>query len=192
MASLRSPTVRDKRFAFITEVAAVLAGSLLMAVSAQFSVNIPFSPVPFTGQTVGVALVVALLGTRPAVLAMAAYLTEGAAGAPVFAAHHGGAIWLLAPSAGYLWSFPLAAFVIGRLFDVGLFGTLAGRFIAVLAGSAVILVCGAAWLVPLLGGMGPAFAAGVAPFIIVDLLKTGLAAVVAPVFARAGGRLGIR
>jgi biotin transport system substrate-specific component len=158
-----------------------------MAASAQIAVSVPFSPVPITGQTLGLAIVVALLGTRAATLAMFAYLLEGASGLPVFAHHLGGVMWLVAaPTAGYLWSFPVAAFVIGRLFDRGLWANVAGRFVAVLLGTAVVFACGAAWLTHFVGGVGPALVAGVYPFVIGDLIKSMVAAIAAPFVARLG------
>lgn len=57
---------------------AILAGSTLIAVLAQISIHVPFSPVPITGQTIGVILVGGLLGRKRGVLAVAAYLCEGA------------------------------------------------------------------------------------------------------------------
>lgn len=167
----------------------ILAGSILMAASAQIAVSVPFSPVPITGQTLALPLIVALLGTRAATLAMIAYLIEGASGLPVFAQHLGGAFWLLAaPTAGYLWSFPFAAFATGWLFDRGLWRNVAGRFVAVFVGTAVVFVFGAAWLAHIVGGIGAALVAGVYPFIAGDLIKTALAAVFAAPVARIGPR----
>ena len=45
-----------------TNIIAIILGSLLIAVMAQFSIPIPFSPIPITGQTIGVVLVGGLLG----------------------------------------------------------------------------------------------------------------------------------
>ncbi len=42
----------------------ILLGSLLIAVLAQISIPVPFSPVPITGQTIGVVLLGGLLGAR--------------------------------------------------------------------------------------------------------------------------------
>lgn len=170
------------------ELGWILAGSVLMAASAQIAVSVPFSPVPITGQTLALPLIVALLGTRPATFAMIAYLIEGASGLPVFAQHLGGAFWLLgAPTAGYLWSFPFAAFATGWLFDRGLWKNVVGRFVAVFLGTALVFVFGAAWLAHIVG-IGAALVAGVYPFIAGDLIKTVLAAVFAAPVARVGLR----
>ncbi|HIN02553.1 MAG TPA: biotin transporter BioY, partial [Candidatus Marinimicrobia bacterium] len=57
----------------------------------------PFSPVPITGQTIGVVLVGGLLGARRGAMALLAYLMEGAMGLPVFAQMKAGAHVLVGP-----------------------------------------------------------------------------------------------
>jgi biotin transport system substrate-specific component len=162
----------------------VLAGSAIMALSAQLAVALPFSPVPVSGQTLGLAFVVALLGTRRAVAAMFVYLLEGASGLPVFAAHHAGAIWLVAASGGYLCSFPLSAFVMGTLLERGWDRNVVGRFAAIGLGTAVTFALGWAWLAHVLGSPSTAFAAGVAPFVPGDVAKVALAALLWPALRR--------
>lgn len=91
----------------------VLAGSALLALCAQIS--IPLQPVPMSLQTLGVFVLSLTLGGKKASLALFLYLFEATIGLPVLA---GGAInplWILGPKAGYLLSFPLAAYVIGTL-----------------------------------------------------------------------------
>ena len=72
----------------LAEAITILAGSLLMALLAQISFHLPFSPVPITGQTFGVSLLALLWGRNRAVASFALYLSEGAVGLPVFA-HRG-------------------------------------------------------------------------------------------------------
>ena len=67
-----------------------------------------FTPVPVTGQTLGVLLVGAALGARRGAAALALYLMEGAAGLPFFAGGMAGAAYLVGPTGGYLLAFPLA------------------------------------------------------------------------------------
>ncbi len=172
--------------ALLTTPGWVVAASAILAASAQVALPIPFSPVPVTLQTFGLALVVALLGTRLGTYATLAYLAEGASGLPVFAQHQGGFVWLLGPSAGYLWAFPVAAFVLGRAFDAGLWRNAPARFVALVAATAIVFAGGAAWLARFVGGAGPAFALGVLPFVFGDVLKCAVAAVVAPLVGRFG------
>ncbi|MDE2572776.1 MAG: biotin transporter BioY [bacterium] len=159
-------------------VALVVAGSLLMAIGAHVAVHVPFSPVPITGQTLALPIVVALLGTRRSVAAMLLYLAEGASGLPVFAPSTApSVVALIGPTAGYLWSFPVAAYVIGALFDLGLGVRVAGRVVAIVAGEIVVFSLGAIWLAHFVG-LERAVALGVAPFVIGDLLKVSIAAAV--------------
>jgi biotin transport system substrate-specific component len=154
-----------------------------MALASHASVAVPFSPVPITGQTLAIPILVALLGTRGSVASLILYLGEGLVGLPVFA--HAGS---LLPSLGYLIAFPMCAWLTGVLFDRGMFENVALRFCAILAGSIVVLAGGWAWLSTLVGPQ-TAFVTGVAPFVVGDLVKTIVATLVTPAFRKAGGLL---
>jgi biotin transport system substrate-specific component len=65
----------------------------------------------------------AVLGSTRGAAAATLYLLEGMGGLPVFAQGHGGAAWLLGPTAGYLISYPAAAWVAGLLSEKGWGGT---------------------------------------------------------------------
>lgn len=159
-------------------LALVIAFSLLTALAAQ--VVIPLPLVPITGQTFAVLLTGALLGPRLGALAMFAYLIEGASGLPFFYAGHGGFQHLLNPlTGGYLLSYPLAAFVVGLLAERGWDRRFLTAAAAMALGSVVILLCGWAWLARFVSPAA-AFNAGVAPFLIGDLIKIALAAAVLP------------
>ena len=158
----------------------VVAFSLLVALAAQIAVPLPFTPVPITGQVFAVLLTGALLGSRLGAAAMLAYLVEGACGLPFFSGGRGGALFLLlSPTAGYLWAYPLAAFVTGYLAERGWDRRYLSAVAAMTLGSALILAGG--WLgllrfVP----AAQAFAQGVAPFVVGDAIKIALAAAVLP------------
>lgn len=159
-------------------IALVLAFSLLTALAAQ--VVIPLPLVPITGQTFAVLLTGALLGSRLGALAMTAYLLEGASGLPFFHAGNGGVQHLLlSPTAGYLWSYPAAAFVVGLLAERGWDRRYLRAAAAMALGSALILLGGWSWLTRFMPG-SEAFRVGVAPFIPGDLVKIALAAAVLP------------
>ena len=162
------------------QFALVVAFSLLMALSAQFVIPLPWTPVPITGQTFVVLLTGALLGSRLGALAMIAYLIEGASGLPFFRAGAGGAAYLIAsPTTGYLLSYPAAAFVVGLLAERGWDKRFLTAAAAMLIGSALILSGGWAWLARFVG-TAVAWQTGVAPFIIGDLIKVALAAAALP------------
>lgn len=162
-------------------VALVVAFSLLVALAAQVVIPLPFTPVPVTGQTFAVLLAGALLGSRLGALAMAAYLLEGALGLPFFRGGGGGAHYLLtSPTTGYLLAYPLAAFVTGYLAERGWDRRFATAAAAMALGSALILAGGWAWLALFFRTGAEAFSAGVAPFLVGDLVKIALAAAALP------------
>ena len=165
-----SPTSRS----LALRLALALTGSVLLAVSAKIAV--PMLPVPITLQTLAIPLLVLTLGRNLAVTATLLYLAEGAAGLPVFAPVADGFPGLAGPTAGYLWSYPIAAFLMGTLRDCGLKASWAGRWAAIFAGDVAIFIAGAAWLgVSVHISVAQALALGVTPFIIGDLLKITIA-----------------
>src|ERR687889_115461 len=83
------------------------------AVTAQITIPLPFSPVPFTLQVLAVILSGLLLGPRYGALSQAIYVLIGAIGVPVFAGFSGGLGIVLGPTGGYLLSYPAAAAVAG-------------------------------------------------------------------------------
>ena len=68
----------------ITNVFSIIFGSIFIAILAQISFQIPFSPIPITGQTLGVVIIGGILGSRRGALTVMLYLLEGASGLPVF------------------------------------------------------------------------------------------------------------
>lgn len=131
-----------------------LLATLLTAVTilgARFSVHLPFTPVPLTGQVFPVLLSGLLLGSRWGAVAQAQYLLLGLLGAPVFAEGKSGPAALAGVTAGYLWSYPIAAFVTGRLAERAQQarnerGALTRQLLACAAGIAIIYGLGCAWL----------------------------------------------
>lgn len=161
-------------------VALIVGFSLLVALSAQVVIPLPFTPVPITGQTFAVLLTGALLGSRLGAAAMLAYLFEGAVGLPFFRGGNGGFAYLMvAPTVGYLLAYPFAAFFVGYLAERGWDRKVSTAAAAMLLGSFVILLFGWAGL---LRFMNPsqAFMTGVAPFIVGDVIKVALAAALLP------------
>jgi biotin transport system substrate-specific component len=152
------------------------------AVAAQIA--IPLSPVPFTLQVLAVILSGLLLGVRHGALAQAIYVLVGAVGVPVFAGFKGGLGVVLGPTGGYLISYPIAAAVAGlAAHTVARASRRRALWTGLLwgcAGLAVIYALGATWLA-LVAGLSPAeaLATGVLPFVFFDLIKVGLAVLVA-------------
>ena len=169
----------------------VTAFSLLTALSAQISIPLPFSPVPVTMQTFAVLLTGLLLGPRLGAASLVLYLLEGAAGLPFFHAGTGGAAVLAGPTGGYLMSYPLVAALVGGLAGRGWDKRPGLTLLAMLLGSAVIYLFGAATLSLFVGGLRHAFLLGVWPFLLGDALKALLAAGLLPLgWKLMGGRRG--
>ncbi len=163
------------------DAAWVIGFSLLTALLAQMAIPLPFTPVPITGQTFGVLLAGAVLGSRRGFLSQALYLAEGAAGLPVFAGGAFSFVHLIGPTGGYLWSYPLAAGLVGWLVEQGASRKVWQMAAALVVGDFLILVAGASWLWTFFH-MAPlqAFEMGFYPFILGDLLKIVLVGVTLP------------
>jgi biotin transport system substrate-specific component len=177
----------------LLRIGAVVLVAALTALAAQISVPLPFTPVPFTLQPMVVLLGGAALGARMGASSQALYLLLGLAGLPVFAASPvlpQGAARLLGPTAGFLLSYPLAAFVAGwlaeRRFDRQYLTSLA----AMTAGLGVVFAGGLSWLAygPSALGWSAAVATALTPFLLADLVKLCLAAGVLPTVWRFVGR----
>lgn len=161
---------------------AVAAFAIATALGAQVFVPLPLTPVPMTLQTLFVVLAGALLGPRLGAASQVAYLGMGIAGLPVFYGGGFGLAHLLGPTGGYLLAFPVTAWVAGVVArpsgrrDLTELGRL---FVGLLAASLVILAGGAAWLAVLSGDASGALTLGLVPFLLGDLVKVGLAALIA-------------
>jgi biotin transporter BioY len=156
----------------------IICGSLILGLSAQVKVYLPISPVPITGQTFAVLMLAALLGSRRGVLAIIAYLIEGASGLPVFAGGIGPAV-LIGPTGGYLFGFIAVAYVVGRLAEMGWDRRVITTIAAMLAGEIVLYTFGVCWLA-IMTNIRIALVVGLYPFIVGDILKIALAAAVLP------------
>ena len=153
---------------------------LLTALAAQVSIPLPFTPVPLTGQTFGVLLSGAVLGWRRGFGSQLLYLAAGAVGMPVFAGG-GGMAYLLGPTAGYLWSFPVAAGLLGWLVERGASRRAWTMAPAMFACSLLILLAGTVWLGIVTGfGSHARWWAGFYPFLAGDIFKIALVGLALP------------
>ena len=171
----------EKNLAFTYDIFLILVGSLFIAASAQIAIYLPFSPVPVTGQTFAVLFTGFLLGPKRAVLSLVLYLGQGIAGLPVFAAvPKAGVQVLFGPTGGYIVGFIPAAFITGLLarqgWDRGVWSTVA----AMIIGNCILYTFGLIWLCCFLGPSYLVLQKGLYPFLIGDILKIVLAALVLP------------
>jgi len=165
-------------YAGFYDISLIIVGSLLIGMCAQVKIRLPFSPVPVTLQTFAVLMLGALLGSRRGSLCVLAYIIEGAAGLPVFAAGVGLAV-LSGPTGGYLLGFIPAAYTTGLLAEKGWDRRVGTTVLAMLLGDASIYVFGLLWLSRLIGAE-MAVSLGLYPFIVGDCLKIILAAIILP------------
>jgi len=181
-------TRSDAGTSLVTRAVAVLFFAALTAAAAQISVPLPFTQVPFTFQPTVVLLSGLVLGPRLGAASQVLYLAAGIAGLPVFAASATlpPGVWrLFGPTGGYLMSYPLAAFVVGALARRGFDRRYLTSIAAMALGLAVIYTCGTVWLAyASVGrtaiGLASAFATGVVPFVIADIVKLAAAAGIVP------------
>lgn len=166
----------------------VIGASALIAIAAQIAIPIPFSPVPLTLQPLAVLLVGVVLGSARGAAAASLYILEGMSGLPVFAQGHGGLFWLAGATAGYLYSYPLAAWTAGWFSERGWSSTVTRSICGMLVALGVIYAGGWAWLA-LLTGARAAFTMGIAPFIVADVVKIALGAATLPFAQRAIARV---
>jgi biotin transport system substrate-specific component len=175
------PTARAVTF---RRAIAVALGAAFVAVSAQFEVPIPFSPVPETLQGGALLLVGLTLGPRLGAAALLTYLLAGAAGLPVYSGGGFGTLHLFGPTGGYLLAFPAGAFVAGWFAkNQAIKAALVRYLLGAAAGMAVVHLGGWSWLSIVTGDPTAAFAMGIVPFGVSDLLELGLAANVAMLLA---------
>ncbi|MBB6732376.1 biotin transporter BioY [Cohnella zeiphila] len=172
--------VRSRSARWIPGVVYVaLFGALFVAFS-YISIPLGFSPVPITLQTLGVMLAGGLLGAAYGFWSIAAVLLLTAIGLPLIHGSGGLAV-LLGPTAGFLWAFPFAAWLIGWISDRLLRGTRRPSLprqillaVGIFAGGVILVyIGGVPWLAHKAHySFAKALAQGCYPFLIGDTLKT--------------------
>jgi len=137
--------VLEKKSTLIN-VLSVFAGSLLIALSAQIYITLPFTPVPITAQTLAVMFTGSLLGSKRAPLAVLLYIAYGAIGFPVFSENSSGLAKLFGATGGYIFGFIIAGYVIGKFTEMGWDRFLGKSLTAAALGQLLIFVPGLLWL----------------------------------------------
>ena len=181
--------VSERISARARHIALIVAGALFIALTANFAIPVPGSPVPLTGQTFSVLLVGGALGMRRGILATSLYLVIGfflpvyaqqASGVSHIASVDGGTL-VLGATGGYLLGFVIASGVVGRLAELGWDRNLVGAVGAMAIGNVIIYLFGLPWLMAATGmNVAETIKAGLTPFLITDLIKLAIAAGVFP------------
>ena len=164
-----------------SQISMILTGTVFLAVMAQISFPIPGSPVPFTGQTLGVLLLGTAYGAGLGFSTIAFYLLMGMAGAPIFSSGTSGIERIAGPTGGYL---------VGMLLSSLVLGALAGRkwdqkiktvIPTMIIGNSIIFAIGLLWLHQYTGQtLLWNFEKGFTPFIFGEIIKIAIASTALP------------
>jgi biotin transport system substrate-specific component len=169
------------RAGLLTDALLIVGGTAFVALAAQVSIKLGFTPVQLTGQTFAVLLVGAALGSTRGALSLLLYLVVGIAGVPVYADHRHGWSVFSGATGGYIVGFVVAAALTGWLAERSWDKRFASSISAMLTGSVVIYICGVAWLHHFLGvNWSTTLDDGLYPFVPGDMLKVYLAAAALP------------
>lgn len=182
--SLLDRATRVSPFGGALRVASVAFGVTLTAAAAQFTMPIPFSAVPFALTPMAVLVTGMALGARLGAATQALYLLAGMAGLAVFvpsATLPPGAARLIGPTAGFLWAYPVAAFVTGFLAERGWDRKYSTSALAMIAGLAIIYIGGASWYTATIThSLSATLATSIIPFAPIDVAKILIASAVLP------------
>ncbi|KIC73949.1 hypothetical protein DB42_BN00120 [Neochlamydia sp. EPS4] len=148
-----------------------LAGSFLIALGAKVSLTLPFSPVPFTCQTLAVLFLGITLGSRQAAAATLLYLLEGTCGLPVFSPLIAQPLILIGPKAGYLLAMPLQAYLAGKASSQK---SMQDNLVILTLACLLVLALGASILAIFVGGKNAIYL-GLYPFLFSEVLKIFIA-----------------
>jgi biotin transport system substrate-specific component len=161
----------------VLNLSGVIFFVIAITLSAFIRIPLPFTPVPLTLQTFFVLLSAAFLGMRLGVLTQLIYILLGVIGIPVFTGDLTGLVYLTGPTSGYLFGFVAASIFVARLIKHAkdnLFLIIAVFCLA----DFLLLLCGATWLkISLHLTWVRSLFIGFIPFLIGDILKASLAAV---------------
>ena len=166
----------NNHFSQLTNIITIVICSFLLILSAKIKVDL--YPVPMTFQPLAVLMIAMLCGRNISVATVSLYLIQGMVGLPVFA-YGGGLPYLLGPTGGFLFGFLFASILIGELADRGWGRSLIKSVFAMLIGLFIIYICGVFQL-SILKGFDFAIINGLKPFIVGDLYKLILAALLLP------------
>ena len=165
-----------KQTNIIKSLVVVILGSIALTISAK--IKIPFYPVPMTMQTFVVLFLGISLGHKIALASIGLYLLEGIAGLPVFSnsPEKGvGLTYFTGPTMGYLIGFLSACYLASKIkIDDNFFVVLFKLIVATLT----IYIMGLVWLGTLIGWDKPIFALGAKPFLLAEMFKIMILALI--------------
>jgi len=172
--SLRSSLI--PRSTALSNAVLVVSGVLGLAVLAQIAVPVPGSPVPVTGQTLGVLLLGTAYGSTLGATTFAIYILAGVAGAPIFANSGHGLDRICGATGGYLIGMLVATFVLGQLARFRFDQKFLTALPSMVLGTITTFAFGLVWLHQYTGqSWSWTINAGLTPFIVGEILKIAIA-----------------
>lgn len=164
----------------VRDAVLVVSGALLVAILAQVAIFVPGTPVPITGQTLGVGLVGATLGMNRGALSLTLYALLGLM-LPFYSDGGSGTEVLFGANGGYIFGFILAAAAIGYLAERGADRKVLAAFAAFVIAQLLIFGLGVPVLKMVLDmTWAQAISAGFTPFILGGLVKAAVGAALLP------------
>ena len=160
----------------IKSLFAIVLGSIALTISAK--IKIPFYPVPMTMQTFVVLFLGVSLGYKIGLASVCLYLFEGIFGLPVFSnsPEKGvGLIYFTGPTMGYLIGFLTATYLSSKINDKDNFFII---LVKLTIATSTIYILGLSWLGTLIGWDKPIIALGAQPFLLAEIFKILLLALV--------------
>ena len=160
----------------IKSLIAIILGSIALTISAK--IKIPFYPVPMTMQTFVVLFLGVSLGYKIGLASVGLYLLEGIMGLPVFSnsPEKGvGLIYFTGPTMGYLIGFLVASYLASKINSKDNFLIILTKIIIA---TSTIYILGLLWLGTLIGWDKPIFDLGAKPFLLAEIFKIFLLALI--------------
>ena len=181
--SLRSTVLPHS--SMLSTAALTAGGVLFLAAMAQIAIPVPGSPVPVTGQTLGVLLIGTTYGSGLGLATFAMYLLAGIAGAPVFAGASFGVEKITGATGGYLIGMMVATYLLGLLAKRRLDQRFLTSLPSMLFGTLIIFSFGLLWLHHFTGkDWAWTISAGLTPFIAGEAIKIAIAGTSLPILWR--------
>lgn len=173
----------------VKQLVLVAAGIATLVLAAK--IKIPMFPVPMTMGTFAVLSIGAAYGTRLGLATILGYMLVGALGFDVFAgssAEVSGLGYMMGSTGGYLVGYVLAVVALGALARKGWDRARGKMALALVLGNALIYVPGLIWLTVLYGLEAPILSWGLTPFLLGDVVKLALVALLLPALWSLVGR----
>lgn len=165
----------------VADIALVTGAAIFVGLLAQVNIHLGFTPVPITGQTLGVLLAGSALGWRRGSLSMALYVVAGIIGVPWYSGHAHGWTAATGSTGGYLLGFIVAAGICGVLAQQGNDRKVLPAMGSMVIGNIVIYAFGVSWLAHYLHvSLSKAITLGMTPFLLGDFVKIVVAALILP------------